>query len=235
MNKTMRKILILAGFGIISLSLFSCEKKEDKECSDTSISEDIGVRENDVDVVQVKKPVIYLYPKEETKVSVSLDYKGDFSCIYPAFDHDNTWVVTATPEGEIKDNNGQLYNYLYWEGVSKEEYDFSKGYCIKGKDTEKFLEKELSKLGLNRKEANEFIVYWLPLMKDNKYNVISFQKEAYTDSAKLISSPKADTLIRVFMAWYASDEFVNINEPDDDKTPIRQGFTIVEWGGSKVK
>ena len=43
----------------------------------------------------------------------------------------------------------------------------TEGFCVKGEDTAAFLEDALSKLGLNRKEANEFIVYWLPLMEQN--------------------------------------------------------------------
>ncbi len=34
------------------------------------------------------------------------------------------------------------------------------------------------------KEHNEFIVYWLPRMQDNAYNLISFQSEACTDAAE---------------------------------------------------
>ena len=41
-----------------------------------------------------------------------------------------------------------------------------------------------AQLGLNREEANEFIIYWLPQMQDNAYNLISFQQDVYTDSAK---------------------------------------------------
>ena len=52
-----------------------------------------------------------------------------------------------------------------------------KGYVISGKDTAEFLEKKLAELGLNRKEANDFIVYWLPRMQQNSYNLITFQEE----------------------------------------------------------
>ena len=98
----------------------------------------------------------------------------------------------------------------------------------------KFLETATQKLGLTRKEANEFIVYWLPLMQDNEYNIISFQTDIYTDSAKLQISPNPDTLIRVFMVWQGVDEFVNLPE-QTLSAPERHGFTAVEWGGAEVK
>ena len=77
---------------------------------------------------------------------------------------------------------------MFWEGKSDIEYDLTTGYVISGNDTAEFLEMKLNELGLNKKEANEFIVYWLPRMQKNKYNLISFQNEIYTNSAKRIRS-----------------------------------------------
>ena len=178
------------------------------------------------------KPVIYLYPEEKTEVSVTLDYNGKLICTYPSYD--NGWTVTANPDGTLTDANGQTYNYLYWEGETNAQYDLSKGFCVKGEDTAEFLEYALAELGLNRREANEFIVFWLPMMQNNEYNIISFQGIAYTDSAKLNIDPAPDTLIRVFMAWQASEIYVNIPEQELN-APAREGFTVVEWGGTKVK
>jgi hypothetical protein len=110
----------------------------------------------------------------------------------------------------------------------------SRGFCVKGSETAAFLETALEKLGLNRREANEFIIYWLPLMQDNPYNIISFQGNSYTDIAELTVDPDPDTLIRVFMAWQASDTYVDI-EPQELTAPKREGFTVVEWGGSQIE
>lgn len=118
------------------------------------------------------KPVIYLYPEKETNISVELTLDGRLTCTYPKYS--NGWVVTAAPDGTLTDKNGQTYNYLYWEGETYAKYDMSKGFCVKGKDTAAFLEGALEQLGLTRREANEFIVYWLPQMEQNPYNIISF-------------------------------------------------------------
>jgi len=178
------------------------------------------------------KPVIYLYPEEETEVSVKLDYSGRLTCTYPKYN--DGWTVTASPDGTLTDANGQIYNYLYWEGETLTQYDLSKGFCVKGEDTAAFLEDAFAKLGLNRREANEFIVFWLPMMQENPYNIISFQNDIYTESAKLDITPAPDTLIRVFMAWQASDEFTEL-EAQELSAPEREGFTVIEWGGTKVK
>ncbi len=178
------------------------------------------------------KPVIYLYPEKKTDVTVTLDLDGRLTCTYPAYD--SGWTVTASPDGTLTDKNGQTYNYLYWEGETSVQYDMSSGFCVKGEDTAQFLETALAALGLSRREANEFIVYWLPLMECNPYNVISFQTDVYTDSAKLEINPAPDTLIRVFMAWQSCDEFVEL-VPQTLTAPERVGFTVVEWGGSEIK
>ena len=178
------------------------------------------------------KPVIYLYPEEETEVSVKLDYSGRLTCTYPQYN--DGWTVTASPDGTLTDEKGQIYNYLYWEGETYTQYDMTKGFCVKGDDTAAFLEDALAKLGLNRREANEFIVFWLPLMQENPYNIISFQTDVYTESAKLTVTPTPDTVIRVFMAYKSADNYVEI-EAQELTAPAREGFTVIEWGGTEVK
>ena len=71
------------------------------------------------------KPVIYLYPEQETTVSVSLDYAGTLTATYPAYE--DGWTVTAEPDGTLYDENGDEYSYLFWEGENNTDYDFSTG------------------------------------------------------------------------------------------------------------
>ncbi|MCD8380060.1 MAG: hypothetical protein LUC95_07075 [Lachnospiraceae bacterium] len=177
------------------------------------------------------KPVIYLYPEETTEVNVQLDFNGTLTCTYPVYE--DGWTVTAEPDGTLKGSAGQTYRYLYWEGINDFEPDFSRGFCVAGEETAAFLETALVKLGLNREEANEFIIYWLPLMEGNAYNLISFQRESYTDNAVLTVSPEPDTVIRVYMAWKGLDEPVEIAAQELSGAE-RIGFTLVEWGGCEV-
>ena len=178
------------------------------------------------------KPVIYLYPEQETTVSVSLDYAGMLTATYPAYE--NGWTVTAEPDGTLYDKNGNEYSYLFWEGENKTDYDFSTGFCVAGADTADFLREKLAEIGLTPREYNEFIVYWLPKMQDNPYNLISFQSEAYTDAAKLDIDPTPDSVLRVFMAWKPLHRAQTI-EPQTFASFERNGFTVVEWGGCEVK
>ena len=178
------------------------------------------------------KPVIYLYPEQETTVSVSLDYAGTLTATYPAYE--DGWTVTAEPDGTLYDENGDEYSCLFWEGENNTDYDFSKGFCVAGADTADFLREKLAEIGLTPREYNEFIVYWLPKMQDNPYNLISFQSERYTDTAKLDIDPTPDSVLRVFMAWKPLHRAQNI-EPQTFTPFARDGFTVVEWGGCEVK
>lgn len=176
------------------------------------------------------KPVIYLYPEETTDVTVELTLDGELTTVYPTYD--NGWHITAQPDGTLTDASGREYYCLYWEGESSADFDLSQGFCVSGADTAAFLEYALAQLGLTEREANEFIIWWLPQMEANPYNLITFQTDAYTDAAQLAVSPAPDTVIRVFMVWQGLNTPVEI-EPQSLTAPEREGFTLVEWGGSE--
>jgi len=178
------------------------------------------------------KPVIYLYPTEETEVNVSLDIKnGNLTCIYPKYE--NSWSVTAKPDGTLYDQDGNEYYCLYWEANQNIEYDMSKGFVVKGEDTAEFLREKLLYMGLTPKEANEFIIYWLPKMEVNSYNLITFQDDEYTDNAVLNITPKPDSLLRIFMVYQPLDQPIQIEE-QELSTFERDGFTVVEWVGTEL-
>lgn len=179
------------------------------------------------------KPVIYLYPQQKTDVSVQLQLNGKFTCTYP--DYGKGWNVTAYPGGKIINKADQKeYSYLYWEGTSNAKYDMSTGFVVKGSDTAKFLQEKLAYMGLTPKEYNEFIVYWLPRMQNNPYNLIAFQGSAYTDNAKLNITPKPDSVLRIFMAYRPLKKPVTLPE-QTLPTFERKGFAVVEWGGTEIQ
>ena len=103
-----------------------------------------------------------------------------------------------------------------------------------GTETAAFLEDALVQLGLTRREANEFIVYWLPQMEDNPYNLITFQQEAYTQAAKLTVTPAPNSVLRVFMTWKSLEQPVDI-PAQTLPAFVRCGFTLIEWGGCQIQ
>ena len=213
----MKKHILLLLFILLVISIFVACTPEETEPKEPVVA----------------KPVIYLYPTEPTSVKVKLDYKGKLTCTYP--DYNGGWEVTAYPNGKIIDQKtGKEYSYLFWEGISEAEYDLDRGFVVKGEDTADFLQNVLAEIGLTPVEYNEFIVYWLPRMQNNPYNLISFQSDIYTESAKLEISPSPDSLLRVFMAYRPLSAPIDI-EPQTFDTFVRQGFTVVEWGGTEIR
>jgi len=183
------------------------------------------------------KPVIYLYPTSKENVSVQLNYGGSITSLYPKFADpiNHIWNVTAYPDGHIINPvDGQDYNYLFWEGSDNQQYDLSTGFVVKGSDTAVFLQGQLAKMGLQPKEYNEFIVYWLPKLQNNPYNLIHFAGTDYTNFAKLDINPKPDSLLRVFMVYKPLNQAISI--PSQSFSAFsRNGFTVVEWGGEEAK
>lgn len=199
------------------------------------VTADGTVRETNTfnpDAALVAKPVIYMYPEQETEVTVKLDFDGKLTSTYP--EYKDGWHVIAQPDGTLTEpNTGREYYCLFWEGVTETKYDLTTGFVVAGDDTKEFLEQTLSKMGLTDKEANEFIIYWLPQMEGNAFNLISFQQAAYTDSAELYIEPAPDSILRVFMVWKPISEPIEI-APQELTEFQRFGFTVVEWGGAKV-
>lgn len=181
------------------------------------------------------KPIIYLYPNEEMKLSVKLVNSENITCSYPKYV--NNWNVFAKPNGDLLDlNTGRSLYSLYYESKNVVKFDVKEdGFIVKGEDAAKFLEEKLAILGLNEREAEEFIIYWLPKLESNKYNYIRFAtKEEINENMPLEFSLKPDTLIRVLMTYKGLEKPMDVKE-QQLVTPSRTGFVAVEWGGTEIK
>lgn len=213
-------VLIAAGIAVFVLTRPSCD--------DSDVPTPAGVEELAV------KPIIYLYPEEDTEVTVTLGRPEHITCAYPAYG--DGWTVTAHPDGTLTDRKtGRNLYALYWEGTRDSASGMTgEGFVVKGSDSAAFLEEKLAILGLNEREAEEFIVYWLPLMEANEYNYIRFETaEEIEDNMPLSLSVQPDTVIRVRMEFKAVDGDFRVTEQSLE-TPQRTGFTVVEWGGTEL-
>jgi len=181
------------------------------------------------------KPIIYLYPEEEKLVTVSLGNSKDITCSYPKYE--GKWNVIAKPNGDLTyvDTGRNLYS-LYYESHNQNPYEVkADGFVVKGEDTAKFLEEKLEILGLSEREAEEFIVYWLPKLEMNKYNYIRFAtEEEINENMPLEITPKPESLIRVMMTYKGLDKPIEVKNQIIE-TPVRAGYTAVEWGGTEIK
>lgn len=177
----------------------------------------------------IRKPILYLYPEKDMNVSVTFDDPSKVFVSYPEFK--NEWNVKVTKNGNITDETGRSYYALYWEEKENKEVDFSEGFYVESKDAIFFLEEKLDQIGLNEREANEFIMYWLPIMQSNKKNLVYFElTDEKQETNKLIIEPKVDSLLRLTMHVKKVNKKVDIKEQKLEKFE-RKGFTAVEWGG----
>ena len=179
------------------------------------------------------KPIIYLYPTTESEVNVKLWAPENLSHTYPKYNISKWRNVFAKPNWNLKDINTWRNLYaLYREWKSNIKSNFNEWFIVKWKDIITFLEEKLAILWLNEHEAEEFIIYWLPQMENNKYNLIRFETiEEQNKNMPLNITPTPDTVIRVMMDWQAIDEAIEIPE-QKLITPERNWFTVVEWWGS---
>ena len=124
---------------------------------------------------------------------------------------------------------------LYWEGINTVKCPMDEGFVVKDEETIQFLEEKLTTLGLTEREANEFIIYWLPKLEKNKYNFIRFETlEEINENMPLEITPEPDSIIRVMMEYKPLNKAIEVKE-QELTTPTREGFTVVEWGGTEIK
>ena len=181
-------------------------------------------------MVMLDKPILYLYPTKETDVSVKLEHPELLVTTYPKYE--DGWYVHIKTNGDMYDKNGKYYYALYWDELSAHDIDFSEGFYVTRDNALEFLEEKLSVIGLNDRERNEFIMYWLPKLENNGKSLVYFELTSERESYnKLYISEEVDSLLRVNMHIKKVDGYVDIKE--EELTSFeRKGFVAVEWGGS---
>lgn len=175
------------------------------------------------------KPILYLYPTRPMFVTVSFEHPEYLTTTYPKYQ--NSWKVFAQPNGDLYTLDKNYYYALYWEEKGNHFVDFKEGFYVTSENAIPFLEEKLTQIGLNARERNEFIMYWLPVLEKNQQSLVYFEltDERNTYSAIHIS-PKPDSILRLAIHIKKVDSYVPIRE---QKLPTftRKGFTVVEWGG----
>lgn len=177
------------------------------------------------------KPVLYLYPTKKTKVTVNFEKENMLTTTYPKFI--NEWNVIAHPNGDLYDTKGNYYYGLYWEEKENHKVNFNEGFYVTKENAIKFLEDKLTTIGLNPRERNEFIMYWLPILEKNEKSLVYFElTEERENYNKIQISPKPDSLLRIAIHVKKVNNEIRIKEQQLPEFK-RTGFTAVEWGGVK--
>ena len=166
---------------------------------------------------------------------VKLLAKDIITVYYPKYN--KQWKVLAKKNGSLIDlsTNRNLYS-LYYECKNTVQFKMEKdGFIIKGEESATFLEEKLAVLGLTEREAEEFIIYWLPKLEANKYNYIRFAtSDEINENMPFEITPNPDTIIRILMTYKGLNKPIKIEE-QKLITPDRKGFVAVEWGGTEIE
>lgn len=177
------------------------------------------------------KPAIYLYPEQETTVVVRVDTKGYLTYVDPAYSATG-WKVLAEPSGRLFVDN-MMYPYLYYESkipdnlIEKPE----KGYVVTYDQLPMLYTSLLPKLGLNTQQTVDFIAYWQNALPNSPYYFVGILDEKNINSFEpLTIVPRPETIIRVRLYFEALTAWKEVVKPQI-RTPEKDGFTVVEWGG----
>ena len=175
----------------------------------------------------IKKPAIYIYPEENDRFQIKLRLKNGTKITKSIPEYKSSWDVSVEKSGKIDSK----YDYLFYEASIKKIPDISCGWCISQKNLRNELDDLLLKIGLNEQETEEFLNYWLNRLQDYKYYkifpVVNQQLEEYVE---LEITPPAKTSFRVWFFFQGCDKLEELPSPQINKF-VREGTTVIEWGG----
>ena len=180
--------------------------------------------------VEAKKPNIYLYPTEETEVSVRFAYPNLVTKSEP--EYGNGWTVTAQPDGMLCTADGEKQGYLFYESNTLASFfQTDEGFVVRADEREEIYRRVLESYGFNEQEILDFIEYWSVYLEAGADYVMYPILTDVVDEAMPVSfSVEPDSIYRIWFGFARYDGGA-ITEPEIDPI-IRNGFTVVEWGGA---
>lgn len=182
----------------------------------------------------VKKPNIYLYPRERGFINVRLLASSGNSITKSEPLYNDGWRVYTEPSGRI---NGE-YDYLFYEATlgntstqpSASSAEPSKGWCVAYEELWDFFKDIMREYGFNTRETNDFADYWSKhLAKSAYYDIFPLSNKDIDKEYRLQIEPKPDVVLRLWFYIVPKNTKSKLIPPI---IPIflRTGFTVTEWG-----
>ena len=176
------------------------------------------------------KPMIYLYPDSTMPVEVRIGPVSSLAMAYPK-DDSGMWQVQAYPDGRLVERKtGKEFYGLYWEGKNWTPPSSDTGVVVRGSEFPRALDSLLELKGLNYRERQECVTFWMHSLVNSPWVMIQFFDQEFAKAHPLDISPAPTTLLRVALSFRTLTEPVSLHPPVLVK-PLRLGFTVVEWGG----
>lgn len=177
------------------------------------------------------KPVIYFYNDKELDFEVKYMEDYRLKTTYPKYE--DGWRVHINENGTINVNDSQREYYaIFFDEYRTHEVSFEYGFNVSKDNAVSFLETSLDRLGFTEREADEFIMFWLPLLEENENSLVYFeQTNERNEECPLSFSVTPDTILRTIIHIKKVDSPKDII-PQELESITRTGFTVVEWGGT---
>ncbi len=178
--------------------------------------------------VNVYKPNIYLYSDEPMEVDVKFTEEQWLTETIP--EYSLGWYTRLHGDGDITCQNEQ-YDFLFYESIaSKALVVDDGGFIVEASNREEQLRNILALYDFNAEETEDFIEFWMEMLEENVDYVMYPQDTACVDKQMpIVITPKPEQITRL---WFAFEEYDGQEVKAPQITPIvREGFTVVEWGG----
>ena len=224
--------------------------------SSPQTARDLGLRDGDVIYAMMNqcgaKPVILLYDNEmkvneEVTTTLTLNDAMNIGATYPspttvdervATEKKYEWKCSYSSDGSddacALTCEGKKYEYVFWERPCNKN-DVFNGEVV-GIRKEHFvdeLEVLLEKLGLNERESNDFIVYWLTKLSNRKGHRVTICNEHYDNEIAKLQVKGFSQIHRVMLKFeeVIDDVVVILKQVKDVERKQRPtGKYVIEWG-----
>ncbi|HDR06471.1 MAG TPA: carboxypeptidase regulatory-like domain-containing protein [Candidatus Coatesbacteria bacterium] len=181
---------------------------------------------------EVEKPNLYLYPKETTEVTVTLDFPAGGGLTESDPPYGDGWRVVVEPDGAIAGG----YGHLFYEARVPADWRFERGWVVQQWQLAEFFGENLAAHGFNERETADFIEHWLPRLDDEAFYVIYPQYSR--DIEPLIAlavEPEPDAILRLCYVISVVDSVERYIPEPQIPSFHRSGFTVCEWGVALVE
>lgn len=193
--------------------------------------------------VNLDTPAIYLYPAERLAVQVKLIMRGQSVMTNSLPAYQDGWRVFVDPSRPYNRITSQYapvfdnkpYGYLDYHAIRDGDWQEKEGWVVSSKDLREFLRRELTAIGCNETEVEDYIMV-VPrtmeekYMRDMKYVIYPQFGEIVDDSVALEVTPTPDAVYRLWL--YFKEAPTKGAKPRPPKLPKirRDGFHVVELG-----
>jgi len=170
-------------------------------------------------------PNIYLYPETETNVTVTLGYPNGGQLIASDPPYNSGWNVSVDTDGIIDEH----YGYLFYEAKVPQALESKEGWLLDGSNLEGEFRELMAELGCQGREIDDFMEYWMPLMKGSSWYAVYPQNPEMVTTLNITPAPQ--NVLRCLFVVRALTQPISIPQPTIVPF-VRSGFTVVEWGVS---